>query len=78
MCVWSLPPLGHHTVDSGHRTSRAGLILMRPSPSPPDCRFRRVGTGSAATIMLSLQAHTGGSELGRLQLHPDGTRKAIL
>jgi hypothetical protein len=28
--------------------------------------------------MLSLQAEAGGWELGRLQLHPDGTRKAIL
>jgi hypothetical protein len=28
--------------------------------------------------MLSLQADTGGWELARLQLHADGTRKAIL
>ena len=33
---------------------------------------------SAAATMLSLQADTGGWELARLQLHPDGTRKAIL
>ena len=28
--------------------------------------------------MLSLQADTGGWELARLQLHADGTRKAIM
>ncbi len=28
--------------------------------------------------MLSLQADTGGWELARLQLNPDGTRKVIL
>ena len=33
---------------------------------------------SAAATMLSLQADTGGWELLRLQLHPDGTRKVIL
>ena len=33
---------------------------------------------SAAATMLSLQADTGGWELARLQLHADGTRKAIL
>jgi hypothetical protein len=33
---------------------------------------------SAAATMLSLQADTGGWELARLQLHPDGTRKVIL
>ena len=33
---------------------------------------------SAAATMLILQADTGGWELARLQLHADGTRKAIL
>ena len=33
---------------------------------------------SAAATMLSLQADTGGWELARLQLHADGTRKAIM
>jgi Family of unknown function (DUF5703) len=33
---------------------------------------------SAAATMLSLQAETGGWELARLQLHPDGTRQVVL
>ncbi len=33
---------------------------------------------SAAATMLSLQVDVGGWELARLQLHADGTRKAIL
>jgi hypothetical protein len=50
----------------------AGDYEFAPLRIPP-------GTSrSAAATMLSLQADTGGWELARLQLHADGTRKAIL
>lgn len=33
---------------------------------------------AAAATLLSMQSESGGWELLRLQLHPDGTRKVIL
>ena len=33
---------------------------------------------SAAAQLMSMQSDTGGWELARLQLHPDGTRKVTL
>jgi len=62
------PPAG--TI--GGMEAVAGEYEFAPLRIPP-------GTSrSAAATMLSLQADTGGWELARLQLHPDGTRKVIL
>ncbi|SNS12982.1 hypothetical protein SAMN06893096_102147 [Geodermatophilus pulveris] len=56
----------------GRMEAVAGEYEFAPLRIPP-------GTSrSAAATMLSLQADTGGWELARLQLHADGTRKAVL
>ena len=60
---------------------RACTIAWREAAADYQYAPLRIPPGtsrSAAATMLSLQADTGGWELARLQLHADGTRKAIL
>ena len=71
-------PPGHDRV-----TDRRGPCTIGVMEAAADYQYAplRIPPGtsrSAAATMLSLQADTGGWELAGLQLHPDGTRKAIL
>ena len=62
----------------GRRTGTIDAVSSAGEYEYAPLRIPAGTSRSAAAQLMSMQADTGGWELARLQLHPDGTRRVIL